>query len=157
VVVTFTRGHGADVPARDHGVKVTRTVSVRGADGKWTELKSGATIPSGSYVKVRVTAAPAHGTTLQYTLLESPKPAGGETVPADDSRFPASPDAVGHVLREDREAMTCFHYENVGGAVAEYVLLTEFVGEFHIAPARVELMYKPTVGGHSDSFLLNVE
>jgi len=53
--------------------------------------------------------------------------------------------------------MTCFHYENVGGAVAgEYVVLTEFAGEFRIAPARVELMYKPTVGGHSDSFVLKV-
>jgi hypothetical protein len=63
----------------------------------------------------------------------------------------------GHVLREDREAMTCFHYENATGTIAaEYVVLTEFAGEFRIAPARVELMYKPTVGGHSSSFVMNV-
>ncbi len=41
----------------------------------------------GSYVKVRVVATPAPGTEINYTLLESPKPAGGETVPADDPRF----------------------------------------------------------------------
>jgi uncharacterized protein YfaS (alpha-2-macroglobulin family) len=94
---------------------------------------------------------------VQYTLLESPKPAGGETVPADDRRFSAAKATAGHVLREDREAMTCFHYEQAAGAfAAEYVVLTEFAGQFRIAPARVELMYRPTVGGHSDSFVLTV-
>ncbi len=158
VVVSYTRGRGADIPARDHGVKVERTISLRGDDGTWTELKSGAPVPTGSYVKVRVTATPGPGTTVQYTLLESPKPAGGETVPADDSRFKKDLRNEGFVLREDREAMTCFHYERAaGGFTAEYVVLTEFVGEFRVAPARVELMYKPTVGGHSDSFALKVE
>jgi hypothetical protein len=157
VVVTYTRGRDTDIPARDTGVKVERTVSVRGADGKWTELKSGATVPFGSYVKVRVTATPADDLDVRYTLLESPKPAGGETVPADDPRFRAGAN-TGYVLREDREAMTCFHYEHASGAFgAEYVVLTEFAGEFRVPPARVELMYKPTVGGHSDSFVLKVE
>jgi len=157
VVVSYTRGRGADIPARDHGVKVERTLSLRGADGKWTELKTGASVPTGSYVKVRVTATPGPGNTLQYTLLESPKPAGGETVPSTDPRFVTSGDALAHVLREDREAMSCFHYEQGAGMVhADYVVLTEFAGEFRLTPARVELMYKPTVGGHSDSFVLKV-
>ncbi|MBA4066030.1 MAG: hypothetical protein C0501_20385 [Isosphaera sp.] len=157
VVVAFTRGPGADIPARDHGVKVERTVSVRAADGTWAELKTGAAVPAGSYVRVRVTATPGPGTQLQYTLLESPKPAGGETVPADDGRFAKDAPPRQHVLREDREAMTCFHYERAAGPVtAEFVVLTEFAGEFRLAPARVELMYKPTVGGHSDSFVLKV-
>jgi rRNA maturation protein Nop10 len=155
VVVSFTRGRAADIPARDHGVKVVRTLSLRNADGTWTELKSGATVPTGSYVKVRVVATPAPGVDVRYTLLESPKPAGGETVPADDPRF--RPAERAYVLREDREAFTAFHYEEVRGAfAAEYVVLTEFAGEFRTAPARVELMYKPAVGGHSDSFVLKV-
>ncbi|HVL12759.1 MAG TPA: hypothetical protein VM529_09345, partial [Gemmata sp.] len=157
VVVSYTRGRAADVPARDHGVKVERVVSLRKADGAWEDLKSGATVPNGSYLRVRVTATPAPGTQINYTLLESPKPAGGETVPADDPRFAKDGRTGGYVLREDREAMTCFHYEQAAGTfVAEYVVLTEFAGEFRVAPARVELMYKPTVGGHSDSFLLKV-
>jgi uncharacterized protein YfaS (alpha-2-macroglobulin family) len=158
VVVAFTRGRGADIPARDHGVKVERVVSVRKGDGTWDELKTGATVAAGSYLKVRVTATPGPGTKMEYTLLESPKPAGGETVPADDPRFAKGAPPQQHVLREDREAMTCFHYEQAGGPVtAEYVVLAEFAGEFRVAPARVELMYKPTVGGHSDSFVLKVE
>ncbi len=157
VVVSFTRGKDAEIPARDHGVKVERVISLRGADGKWSELKSGTTVPVGSYVKVRVTATPGPGTEVNYTLLESPKLAGGETIPADDTRFAKDMTNSGYVLREDREAMTCFHYEHAAGVfVADYVVLTEFAGEFRIAPARVELMYKPTVGGHSDSFVLKV-
>jgi hypothetical protein len=157
VVVSYSRGRGADIPARDHGVKVGRVVSVRTADGSWSELKSGATVPLGSYIKVRVAATPAAATTINYTVLESPKPGGGETVPADDPRFRPGVDAAGHVLREDREAFTAFHYEHAPqGFAAEYVVLAEFAGEFQLPPARVELMYKPTLGGHSDSFVLKV-
>ncbi|QEG32219.1 Alpha-2-macroglobulin family protein [Gemmata obscuriglobus] len=152
VQVRFTRASGEATPARDHGVKMTRTVSVRGADGNWTELASGASVPVGSFVKVRVTATPSAGA-LQFFLIESPKPAGAETIPATDKRFPT---ASGHVLREDREGMTCFHYETAPAATAEFVALTEFAGEFTLPPARGELMYQPASGGHSDSFVLKV-
>ena len=155
VSVAFTRADGALTPARDHGVKVARTVSLRGADGKWSELKSGATVPVGSYVKVRVTATPAAGD-LRFFLIESPKPAGCETIAADDRRFPTPGDAFGYVLREDRESMTCFHYEQAGAAAAEFVVLAEFAGEFTLPPARGELMYQPASGGHSDAFVLKV-
>ena len=155
VQVSFTRNDGKRIAARDHGVKVTRAISVRGADGKWRELKNGASVPVGSFVKIRVTAKPAVGQ-LQYFLIESPKPAGFETIPAADRRFPPDPNAMGDVLREDREAMTCYHYEMVNDATAEFVVLAEFAGEFTLAPARGELMYQPTTGGHSDSFVLKV-
>jgi hypothetical protein len=153
--VRFTRTDGKLVPARDNGVKLTRIVTARGADGEWTELKSGASVSVGSYVKIRVVAQPATGQ-LNYFLLESPKPAGFETIPQEDYRFATPADALGYVLREDREAMTCFHYENAGNAVTEYTVLAEFAGEYTLAPARGELMYLPTSGGHSDSFVLKV-
>lgn len=155
VSVSFTRTDGAHTPARDHGVKVERTVSVREADNTWRALKSGDAVPVGSYLKVRVTAKPAAGD-LRYFLIESPKPASGETVPATDARFPASADAARHVLREDRESMTCYHYEQANEAAAEFVVLTEFAGTFALPPARGELMYQPQNGGHSDSFALTV-
>ncbi len=155
VSVSFTRADGVLTPARDHGVKVVRIVSLRGADGKWTELASGATVPVGSYVKVRVTATPTVDV-LHYFLIESPKPAGCETIAADDRRFTPAADAFGHVLREDRESMTCFHYEHTAEAAAEFVVLAEFAGEFTLPPARGELMYQPTSGGHSDAFVLKV-
>ncbi|QJW96822.1 alpha-2-macroglobulin family protein [Frigoriglobus tundricola] len=155
VTVSFTRTGGTRTPARDHGVMVTRTVTLRGADGQWTELKSGASVPVGSYLKVNVTAVPRVGS-LQYFLIESPKPAGCETISADERRFPAAQNAQGHVLREDREAMSCFHYESAASATAEFVVLAEFAGDFTLPPARGEQMYQPTSGGHSDSFLLKV-
>lgn len=102
---------------------------------------------------MRVTAAPG---SLQFFLIESPKPSGCETVAAGDRRFPVPLDSQGHVLREDREAMSCFHYESAGVAAAEFVVLAEFAGEFVLPPARGELMYQPTSGGHSDSFVLKV-
>lgn len=153
VSVSFTRTGGKLTPARDHGVKVTRTISVRGANGEWTELKSGAKVPVGAYLKVQVMAILAAGD-LRFFLIESPKPSGCETVAATDRRFPLSAD--GHVLREDREAMSCFHYETANVATAEFVVLAEFAGEFTLPPARGELMYEPTSGGHSDSFMLTV-
>jgi uncharacterized protein YfaS (alpha-2-macroglobulin family) len=157
VVVAYSRGEAANIPPRDFGVKVERSISIRNADGVWSELKSNSTVRLGSYLKVRVVATPMPGTAINYTLLESPKPGGGETIPANDARFKPAADALAHVLREDREAFTAFHYEHADGAFAgEYVVLAEFAGEFRIAPARVELMYKPTVGGHSDSFVLKV-
>ncbi|MCI0699701.1 MAG: hypothetical protein L0241_01275 [Planctomycetia bacterium] len=156
VTVSFVRTARATTPARDHGVKVIRTISVRNADGKWTELKSGSSVPVGSYIKVRVTAAPTIGQ-LQYFLLESPKPAGCETIAVTDKRFPEPNEQNRYVLREDRESMTCFHYQSAAGAVGtEFVVLAEFAGEFTIPPTRGELMYQPTSGGHSDSFVLKV-
>lgn len=155
VSVSFTRTDGAHTPARDHGVKVERTVSVREADNTWRALKSGDAVPMGSYLKVRVTAVPG-ANDLRYFLIESPKPASGETIPATDARFPTPQEAARHVLREDRESMTCYHYEQANAAVAEYVVLTEFAGTFALAPARGELMYQPQSGGHSDSFALVV-
>lgn len=155
VSVSFTRTDGTHTPARDHGVKVERTVSVREADNTWRALKSGDAVPVGSYVKVRVSATPA-ANDLRYFLIESPKPASGETIPATDARFPATPETARHVLREDRESMTCYHYEQANAAGAEYVVLTEFAGTFALPPARGELMYQPQSGGHSDSFALVV-
>ena len=52
--------------------------------------------------------------------------------------------------------MTCFHYGQAQNAAAEFVMMAEFEGEFTLAPARGELMYQPTSGGHSDAFVLKV-
>src|SRR5262249_42460806 len=157
VVVRFHRGGMADIPARNNGVKVTRTISVRTPEGRWKELKSGEAGPKGSYVKVSVTGTPGDGAALSYTLLESPKPACGETLPQDDRRPVNDIGSYGHVLREDREALSAFHFEGSRAEVAgEYVFLTEFTGEFRLPPAGVERMYTPASTGHSESFVLKV-
>jgi len=153
VVVRFTRT-GNQITARDHGIKVTRTISVRKPNGQWEVVKSGATVPKGSYLKIHVLAA-SPNQDMSFTLIESPKPATGETVPPDDKRFP---NPRGYSLREDRETMGCFHYEHSATAYAgEYVVLAEFAGKFRMPPARAEMMYRPTHDGHSDSFDLVVK
>lgn len=156
VSVRFTRAAGDEMPARDHGINVKRTLSVRDEKGAWNDLASGATVPMGSYVRVRVDVKSTDEKAVEFTLVESPKPARGETIPEGDKRFKDSVTSGGYVLREDRESSTNFHFERVDDATAEYVFLTEFAGVYRLPPARVERMYRPTSGGHSETFVLKV-
>ena len=76
VVVSYTRGRSADIPARDHGVKVERTISLRGADGSWSELKSGATRAAGELRQgPRRARRPRPATTINYTCSKARSPA----------------------------------------------------------------------------------
>ena len=155
-IIRFTQTGAADITAQDHGIKVARVFSVRGQAGTWSDLTSGATVPKGSFIRVRVTATPTDDPKMEYVLIESPKPACGETIPADDTRFVDALTGNGHVLREDRDSMSCFHYESCQSATAGYVFLAEFPGEFRVPPARAERLYRPSSGGHTESFVLKV-
>ena len=119
--VTFTRTDGKLVVARDNGVKVTRTVSVRGADGKWTDLKSGASVPVGSYVKIRVVAMPAAG----QLILPARAQARGLRDDPQEITVSRPRAALGHVLREDRRRLP-FPLRSVSHATAEFTVLAEF-------------------------------
>ena len=157
-VVSFTRGRGADIPARDHGVKVERTVSVRGADGVWTELKSGRDRAAG---ELRQGSRDGHARGRGPDQLHAArKPEAGAAArrcrPTTRASARAA-DATGHVLREDREAMYRLPLRARPGGLRGRVRGAGGVRRrVPLAPARVELMYKPTVGGHSDSFVLKV-
>ena len=84
------------------------------------QLKNGDTVPRGSHVVSMVNGTHRLPVNMRYVLVENPKPGGGETVPADDARFAAQhQQCTPHVLREDREAMTCFHHEVTGQAVSD--------------------------------------
>ena len=107
VAVRFARGDEM-IPAANSGLKVERTLSIRGKDGKWTDLASGATVPRGSYIRVRVRVEVNGGGDFPYTLVESPKPACGETVPREDVRFAKDLQIATYVLREDRDSASCF-------------------------------------------------
>jgi hypothetical protein len=156
VLARFTRG-GPTIPARGHGITVARTLSVRTAAGEWRDLADGATVAVGSHVRVRVTAAPTDEPGLAYVLVESPRMAGGEVAPAGDKRFAQAVKTGGYALREDRDALVAYHYEQAHTATAEYVFTAEFAGEFRLPPARAERMYRPVSGGHSAGFTLRVE
>lgn len=151
---------GRDIEPMDRGIEVKRTVHLVSARGEVIrELKSGDTVPRGSYVMCQVDATHRLPANMRYVLVESPKASGGETVPADDARFTAQHQAcTHHVLREDREAMTCFHHEETPRALGvRSVFLAELSGDFVIPPAKVELMYQTETRGHSGTFVLKVE
>ena len=42
-------------------MRVERTISIRNADGVWSEVKTDSTVPLGSYLKVRVVVTPLGG------------------------------------------------------------------------------------------------
>ncbi|MFO0929695.1 MAG: alpha-2-macroglobulin family protein [Gemmataceae bacterium] len=151
---------GREIAAMDSGIKVVRRFHL--LDDKGTvvrELKSGDAVPRGSYVLSTVEGTHRLPDAMRYVLVENPKPGSGETVPADDNRFVAHrQQCTPHVLREDRESMTCFHHEQTPQTLSvRNVFLAELAGEFVVPPARVELMYQTEVRGHSGSFVLRVE
>jgi alpha-2-macroglobulin len=150
---------GRDIEPMDQGIKVTRAFHLlddKGAVGR--QLKSGDTVPRGSYVVSVVNGAHRLPVNMRYVLVENPKPGGGETVPVDDARFVGQQQAcTPYVLREDREAMTCFHHEETPHSLVDRnVFLAELAGEYVISPATVELMYQTETRGHSGTFVLKV-
>ncbi|MFO0876089.1 MAG: alpha-2-macroglobulin family protein [Gemmataceae bacterium] len=151
---------GRDIPAMDHGLKVVRTFHLLDTRGQVVrDLKHGDVVPRGSYVMSRVQATHHLQTEMRYVLVESPRPAGGETVPTDDARFQAQQGGcTPFALREDREAMTCFHHEQTPHTLTDqHVYLMELAGEYVVPPARVEMMYHTETRGHSSAFVLKVE
>lgn len=150
---------GRDIPPMDKGIKVERTfylVDDKGAEVK--KLKSGDSVPRGSYVMSMVNATHHLPQSMSYVLVENPRASGGEVVPADDARFAGQHGrCTPHALREDREAMTVFHHEQTPQTLSDRsVFLAELAGDFVIAPANVELMYQTETRGHSGSFVLKV-
>lgn len=150
---------GRHIEAMDGGIQVTRALHLIDDKGAVIRpLRSGDTVPRGSYLLSVVEARYRLPESMRYVVVENPKASGGETVPADDPRFAAQhAQCTAHVLREDREAMTCFHLEQTPQALTvRNVFLAELAGEFVMPPARVEMMYQTQTRGHSGSFVLNV-
>jgi uncharacterized protein YfaS (alpha-2-macroglobulin family) len=151
---------GRNIAAMDKGIKVIRTFHLLDDKGRAVkELKTGDSVPKGSYVMSKVEATHRLPVNMRYVLVENPRASGGEIVPANDPRFTVQhQQCTHHVLREDREAMTVYHHEETPQMLSDRcVFLAELAGEFVIAPANVELMYQTETRGHSGSFVLKVK
>ncbi|MFO0844191.1 MAG: alpha-2-macroglobulin family protein [Gemmataceae bacterium] len=151
---------GRDIPAMDRGIQVRRTFHLLNEKGAVVKaLNSGDAVPRGSYVLSVVEATQRLPHEMRYVLVENPRPSGGETVPTDDARFAVHHNGcTPHVLREDREAMTCFHHEQTPQSLTvRNVFLAELAGAFVVPPGSVELMYQTETRGHSGTFVLKVE
>lgn len=148
---------GQNIEALARGIDVKRSfflLDYKGANVK--ELKSGDTVPRGSYILSRVDATSKLHEGMRYVLVENPKPSTAEVLPVTDSRF-SQYASTQYVLREERDGSVAFHHEQTGNHLSDCcVLLAEMSGEFVISPAYVELMYQTEVRGHSGSFTLKV-
>ena len=150
------RQAGNAIKAQANGLDVQRVFSlIDPKTGGQTQLKDGDTVPRGSYLMCRVTATSKLADQMRYVLVESPKPGSCEIQPTEDRRFQQN--STAHVLREDKEVGVFWHHEQTSGNLQDTcVIRCEMSGEFVVAPAHAELMYKPEVRGHSGTFRLKV-
>ena len=110
------------------------------------ELRSGDMI----VVRLRIT-----GPRAQYLMIEDPIPAGAEQVGQVSGIY------LNHSLgqwtdwysnrefRDNRTAIFMNYFD--GDATLQYAMRVEVPGEFKVAPARVELMYQPTVRANTSN------
>ena len=149
---------GRDIAPMDRGISVRRNFYLLdGKGGVVKQLRSGDSVPRGSYVLSEVVGKYALPDGMRYVLVENPKPAGAEILPPDDPRFVQNQHCTAYALREERSASVAFHHEQTPQALNDRcVLLAELAGDYVIAPAFVELMYQTETRGHSGTFVLKV-
>ncbi len=150
------RRTGRNLAPLAQGLAVTRTVSLIDAAGKRTPLKSGDRVPRGAYVESVVKVENTQREMMRFLLIEDPKPAGAEALPATDRRLARY--GTPWVFREDRETHLAFHHEQVPASTQVATILhLESAGDLAFVPASAELMYQTQTRGHSGSFTLRVE
>ncbi len=151
------RRTGRDLAPAASGLEVTRALHLLDGSGKVVRrLGAGDRVPRGSYVESVVTVTHAGGQAMRYLLVEDPKPAGAETLPEDDPRFPRVNRTWS--LREDREQKLAYHHEATGPTtIVRSIMLLEMAGEVALPPAHAELMYQTQTRGHSGTIVLRVD
>ncbi len=150
------RRTGRNLAPLAQGLVVHRAVSLISPDGKRTILRSGDRVPRGSYIESVVEVANSKNEMMRFLLIEDPKPAGAEALPATDRRLGGYRQPW--VFREDRETHLAFHHEQVPASTRVATILhLESAGDLAFVPASAELMYQTQTRGHSGSFTLRVE
>jgi len=150
-------------PQSTSGLKITREyLRLRVEEGdegrlKWkTEPLSGE-LRSGDQIVSRLTI---EGTPAPYLLIEDPIPAGAEQVESVSGlnlNYTEQGWTDWYSAREFRDQRTAFFLNFFDGkAVFQYALRVQEPGDFRIAPARVELMYQPTVQSNTASGKLTI-
>jgi uncharacterized protein YfaS (alpha-2-macroglobulin family) len=151
------RRTGRDLAPAASGLEVTRTLNLLDGAGQVVRrLGAGDRVPRGAYVESVVTVSHAASQPMRYLLVEDPKPAGAETLPEDDPRFPRAHRTWS--LREDREQKLAYHHEQTGATTTvRSIMHLELAGELALPPAHAELMYQTQTRGHSGTFVLRVD
>ena len=115
------------------------------------ELRSGDLIVARLHVE---------GARAQYLMIEDPIPAGTEQVARVNEITLSYADnqwTDWYSQREFRDNRTVLFADYFDGkATFQYALRVEVPGEFRVAPARVELMYQPTVQSNTGNARLRI-
>jgi hypothetical protein len=122
------------------------------SDGKssWKVEPLAGELRSGDMIVARLKVQGARG---QYLMIEDPIPAGAEQVGRVNGLSLSYADndwTDWYSQREFRDNRTVLFVDYFdGSATFQYAMRVEVPGDFRVAPARVELMYQPTV--HSNT------
>jgi len=137
-------------------------LKITGTEGeaRWTVEPLKGELRSGDLIVSRLRVQGAHG---QYMMIEDPIPAGCEQVERvsgidlDYTGLGSYRWTDWYNSREFRDQRTALFVDYFDGdATFQVALRVEVPGEFRIAPARAELMYKPTVQANSSSARMTI-
>jgi uncharacterized protein YfaS (alpha-2-macroglobulin family) len=127
-------------------------VETVGYNLKWTTTPLTGEIQSGDLIVVKLHVT---GKQARHLMLEDPIPSGAEQIEAvgnlnlsySDGRW-----TDWYSSREFRDRRTVFFLDDFDGdATFQYAMRVQIPGEFVVAPARVELMYRPEVRANTNS------
>ncbi len=123
-----------------------------GSTLKWTLTPLTGEINSGDLlvVKLRIT-----GKKARHLMIEDPIPAGAEqmeSVGDMDFDYNNSGWSDWYSSREFRDRRTVFFIDEFDGEIyLQYVMRVQVPGDFFVAPARAELMYRPEINANDAS------
>ncbi|HYG11385.1 MAG TPA: alpha-2-macroglobulin family protein, partial [Pyrinomonadaceae bacterium] len=150
-------------PQSVSGLKITREyLRLRVEEGdegrlKWKTEPLTGELRSGDQIVSRLII---QGSPAPYLLIEDPIPAGAEQVEnisGLDLNYSEQGWSDWYSAREFRDQRTAFFLNFFSGkAIFQYAMRVQEPGDFRIAPARVELMYHPTVQSNTASGKLTI-
>ena len=160
----FATTEETTAPQSTSGLKITREYlrlvldDGGGNTMRWKTEPLGNDVRSGETVVVRLTV---EGSAAPYVLIEDPIPAGCEQIEAAGGlTFDRALSGWSHYYseREFRDERTAFFLNWFGGGKAtfQYAMRVQEPGDFRVAPARVELMYQPSVRSNTASGRLTI-
>ena len=120
---------------------------------KWTTEPLKGELRSGDVIVVRLKL---NGAKARHLMIEDPIPAGAEQVENVGNLnldYSTGQDwSDWYSSREFRDNRTVFFLDYFdGGATLQYAMRIQVPGQFRVAPARAELMYRPTTQSNSAS------
>jgi alpha-2-macroglobulin len=158
----FSTTEEQTAPQSASGLKISREylrlrLDQDGDKLKWRTEAIGNELRSGDLIVVRLTL---EGAPAPYLLIEDPIPAGCEQVEAVGA-FSMRDAGEGwtdwYNAREFRDERTAFFLDWFDGkATFQYAMRVQEPGDFRAGPARVELMYQPSVQSNTASGRLTI-